>query len=145
MSPWFLIALISLPILEIALLIKLVGALGFILTALLLVAAASLGMYFLREQGLNTWMQTQQALARGELPARQMFESGLVGLGALLLIIPGVLTDVLALLCLVPPIRRRIADFLLTRHFGLKSEAGPERKGPITIEGEFRRDDRPGP
>lgn len=137
---WLLLALLSLPVLEIYLLIKLIGLLGFVFTLALLLSAAALGMFILRTQGFFTWMRVQQSLARGELPAREMVEGGILALGGLLLLIPGVLTDLGALLCLIPPIRRHLAQRILAH--GMSHHAGPGGSDSrAVIEGEFRRDD----
>lgn len=140
---WFLIALVGLPILEIYLLIKLFGALGFVLTLALLLGAAGLGMSLLRSQGLTTWLKVQNALARGELPAHEMLESGLVALGGLLLVLPGFASDILALICLIPATRKPLALYLLQHVTILQpgAPAGAAPEGPKTIEGEFRRED----
>lgn len=134
-----LLALLILPVLEIYLLIRLIGALGFVLTLALLLSAAAVGMALLRTQGLSTWMRVQEALARGESPAREVIESGLVAVGGLLLVIPGFVSDLLALCCLIPASRRRLAIFLLGRHPGMQPPAA-EADGRLTIEGEFRRE-----
>jgi UPF0716 protein FxsA len=137
---WFLLAVLSLPFLELYLLIKLFGALGFVLTLALLLGSAGLGMSLLRSQGLATWMRVQHALARGEVPAQEMLESGLVALGGLLLVVPGLISDILALFCLVPGSRRRIAQRLLERGYAAAPEAGGSG-GRLTIDGEFKREE----
>jgi UPF0716 protein FxsA len=136
---WLLVALLSLPILEIYLLIHLIGALGFVLTLVLLLSAAALGMSLLRSQGLSTWMRVQHALARGEMPAREMLESGLIGAGGLLLLIPGFLSDILALFCLIPATRQSLALYLLKNYVTVPPQA-TESGGRLTIDGEFKRD-----
>lgn len=138
---WLMLALLSLPILELYLLIKLIGVFGFLLTLALLLSTAAIGMSLLRTQGLSTWMRVQAALARGESPAREMIESGLVALGGLLLLIPGFISDLLALLCLLPASRRRLALFLLERHIGARPPTGNSGER-LTIEGEFRREEK---
>lgn len=137
---WLLLALLSLPVLEIYLLIKLIGLLGFLLTLALLLSAAAFGMFLLRTQGFSTWMRVQQALARGELPAQDMIESGLVAVGGLLLLIPGFLSDLFALPCLIPATRRQLAAYLLKNHIIMPRRTG-ESEGQLTIDGEFRRED----
>jgi UPF0716 protein FxsA len=137
---WLLLALLSLPILEIYLLIKLIGALGFVFTLALLLSAAALGMSLLRAQGLSTWMRVQQALARGELPALEMVESALVAVGGLLLLIPGFLSDIFALGCLIPATRHRLALYLLKNHLMMQPRP-PESGGRLTIDGEFKREE----
>jgi len=137
---WLLLALLSLPILEIYLLIKLIGSLGFFPTLFLLLGAAVLGTFLLRIQGWTTWFRVQQALARGELPAREMIEGGLIAAGGLLLLIPGFISDLLALLCLLPATRKRIAQRILES--GISQPPGrATRETRHTIEGEFKRED----
>jgi UPF0716 protein FxsA len=134
-----LFALLSLPILEIYVLVKLIGAFGFLLTLALLMSAAAVGMFLLRVQGFSTLLRVRQALARGELPAREMIESGLVATGGLLLLIPGLLSDILAFCCLIPATRRRLASYLLKKQ--VAAPAVRESRGRLIIEGEFTRED----
>lgn len=137
---WLLLALLSLPILEIYVLIKLIGSLGFLFTLVLLLGAAALGTSLLRIQGWTTWFRVQQALARGELPAREMIEGGLIAAGGLLLLIPGFISDVLALFCLLPVTRKRLAQRILES--GISHPPGKStREVRHTIEGEFKRED----
>ncbi|SMF96738.1 UPF0716 protein FxsA [Methylomagnum ishizawai] len=137
---WLLAAVVALPLLELYLLIKLFGALGFVTTVALLLGAASLGMSLLRSQGLSTWMNVQRALARGETPALEMLESGLVALGGLLLVIPGFLSDILGLACLIPASRKKLAGYLLQKFVVLPDGGTEPPQGPRVIEGEFKRE-----
>ncbi|MGZ8219854.1 FxsA family protein [Methylomagnum sp.] len=141
MGRWLLLAVLSLPVVEIYLLIKLMGALGFFLTLTLLLGAAALGMFLLRTQGFSTMTRVQQAMARGEVPAREMIESGLVALGGLLLLIPGFLSDIFALFCLVPVTRQRLALRILRDYVGLRPATGEPSQDRLTIEGEFKREE----
>jgi UPF0716 protein FxsA len=77
----------------------------------------------------------------GRVMGRQlMLDDMAMGLAGLLLIIPGIITDISALLVMVGPLRRRLARLL----FGPQPEEyAPERDeaGHVTIEGQFRRVD----
>jgi UPF0716 protein FxsA len=142
MMRWLLLALLTLPVLEIYLLIKLIGTLGIVTTLLLLISAALLGTYLLRTQGWTTWMRVQQSLARGELPAREMIEGSLIAAGGVLLLIPGFLSDILALLCLIPVTRKMMAERFLQGGFVWIQRKHPtDTPAPRTIEGEFKRDE----
>ena len=135
----FLAALAILPFLEILLLSRLIGQFGFLLTLGLLLITAVLGMRIIREQGMSALIRSQQSLARGELPTRDVVDSGIAVLGGVLLIIPGVLSDLLALPCLIPAIRTRLTERLIASRF-----SGPRGGEPVretVIEGEFRRED----
>lgn len=102
-----------------------------------LFGTAMAGVLLIRRQGLVTLRSVQLAQARGELPAFDLLESLLRFVGAVLLIVPGLISDVLGLLLLWRGARRRLARGVA---------AGMRRRrrdpdAPVTIEGEFR--DRP--
>jgi UPF0716 protein FxsA len=136
----FLIILAIFPFVEIALLIRLMGAIGFIPTLGLLLISATAGISVIRHQGLSALTSVQQALARGELPAREVANSGIATLGGLLLLIPGILSDILALPCLIPTLRLRLADRLIASRSIMPTSVNRSHEDTV-IEGEFRRDD----
>ncbi len=136
----FLIILAIFPFVEIALLIRLMGAIGFIPTLGLLLISATAGISVIRHQGLSALTRVQQALARGELPAREVANSGIATLGGLLLLIPGILSDILALPCLIPTLRLRLADRLIASRSIMPTSVNRSHEDTV-IEGEFRRDD----
>jgi UPF0716 protein FxsA len=75
----------------------------------------------------------------GKLPAPTLLQGGMGWFGALLLIIPGFLTDILGLVCLIPGIRRRLTHYFLTRSGAGEAGSGAPR-GPRIIEGDFTRE-----
>ena len=136
-----LVALLALPILELYLLIQIGGMIGFIPTLILLFGAAGLGTYLLQTQGWNTWMRLQQSLARGELPATELVNGAVIVAGGALLLLPGFLSDIVGLLCLIPLTRRVIAAWLVKSRLGLKNVATNSPNEPKVIEGEYKRED----
>lgn len=132
-----LLALLALPILEIYLLIQVGGMIGFLPTLALLFAAAGLGTWLLQTQGWTTWNRLQQSLARGELPAEELVNGAVIVAGGALLLLPGFLSDLAGLLCLLPATRRLIAAWLVRSR--LDAQGGG--KEPGVIEGEFKRED----
>jgi len=136
-----LLALLALPILEIYLLIQIGGLIGFLPTLLLLFGAAGLGTYLLQTQGWNTWMRLQQSLARGEIPANELVNGAVIVVGGALLLLPGFLSDVVGLFCLIPFTRRLIAAWVIKNRLGLRQATPPPTDEPKVIEGEFKRED----
>ena len=110
-----LVLLLLLPIVEIAVMIQVGTWIGAGPTVLLIVAAFFAGSLLLRRQGLATLRRAQETLDRGELPVGAVFEGFCVVAGAILLMIPGFLTDVLAILLLVPFLRDALGRWLLDR------------------------------
>lgn len=100
-------ALLVTAILEIAVLVGVTHLLGGVLwTVLLVLATSALGSVLLRREGIRAWRRFRDAVQQGRAPGEQVSD-GLVGLaGAVLLVIPGFLTDVAGLALLVPPVRR---------------------------------------
>ena len=135
-----LLLLAILPFIEIALLARVVGLIGFLPTLGLLLLAGSAGLAIIRQQGMTALLRAQQSMARGELPAQDIVNSGLIVLGGVLLIIPGVLSDLLALSCLLPALRARLANRLLATRFNVVN-TGQRSGGDSVIEGEYHRED----
>lgn len=111
-----LFTLLGLPLIEIALFIVVGQAIGVLPTLLGIVATAIIGALVLRWQGVAALREMQFRLQRGEVPARQMGDAMLIGLGGLLLLLPGYFTDLIGLLLLLPWTRELIYR-LLARNF----------------------------
>ncbi|EYF05820.1 FxsA family protein [Chondromyces apiculatus] len=102
--------LLAVPLIELWLLFVIGGAIGFWSTLGLVVGMALLGTALAKHEGRRVLGSWQSALATGQVPDEGITSGFLVLLGAVLLLIPGVLTDVVGLLLLIPPTRRRIAS-----------------------------------
>jgi UPF0716 protein FxsA len=98
----FFLLLIGLPLLELYILIKIGSYLGAFQTLALVIFSALLGLLLARIEGLRTLHQIRQSLAQGIVPAEEMLDSVLIFAGGVLFVIPGVLTDIVALVLLIP-------------------------------------------
>jgi UPF0716 protein FxsA len=110
-----LLLILLVPIAELALLIEIGSRLGTIPTLSLLLATGLLGAVLARRQGLAVLRRANEQMQRGELPAGPIADGLLILLAAGLLIAPGVLTDCLGFLLLVPAFRHRIKANLSSR------------------------------
>lgn len=135
----FLLLFIIVPIIEMYLLIQVGGIIGALPTIALVFLTAMLGLYLLRQQGLNTLLKAQQKMQQGAVPAAEMLEGLLLAVGGVLLLTPGFFTDVLGFFCLLPMSRKKIVQKLVQsprfsqQHF---YASGYSQQGDI-IEGEF--------
>lgn len=111
-----LLSVLALPLIEIALFIVIGQAIGLVPTLLGIVLTGVIGALVLRWQGVATLREMQFRMQRGEMPARQMGDAMLIGLGGLLLLLPGYFTDLVGLLLLLPWTRELIYR-LLARNF----------------------------
>ena len=106
---------ISLPMLELFLLLRLGQSLGWVATLWLVLVTGFLGGSLAHRQGFAVWRQIQETFARGQLPVLALMEGLMILVAGLVLITPGVLTDVLGFLLLVPILRRPLARRILNR------------------------------
>lgn len=104
-----------------------------------LLGAAMAGVWVIAHGGVTAIRRIQAAVQRGELPAAEVF-SGLINVFAgLLLILPGFVTDIIAISLLIAGggIRKRLGEKLSMQ----VAQARPDLKQPVTLDGEFRRKD----
>ena len=101
---WLLIGLVGWPLIEIALFVTVGGAIGLWPTLAIVVGTGVLGVSILRGRGMRSFGQLRQTVT---MQPRQPLGEGLVTMGAaVLLVLPGFLTDALGLLLLIPPVQR---------------------------------------
>ena len=105
MNPFFLL-FIGLPALEIFLLIKIGGQVGALNTVALIFLTAIIGIYFAKLQGIQTLKSGMVNLYQNKMPVYEMMSGASIAVAALLLIIPGFLTDLIGFLLLVPFTRK---------------------------------------
>lgn len=115
MAFFLLLAFIGMPILEIAVLLKVGGLIGLVPTLALVVLTAVIGTLMLRAQGLSTFNRARASLDRGEPPVREVFDGACLLVGGALLLTPGFVTDTLGFLLLLPPVRGGLLN-ALKRH-----------------------------
>lgn len=142
-----LFAFIVVPIIEIALLIHVGGLIGTWPTVGLVILTAVVGTALFRAQGFNILMRTQEVMARGEFPAKELFDGICVLIAGVLLLTPGFVTDALGLCLLVPGLRVWVGRalwymVLKSGHFqmhvgGEYYEAGRNSSRDKVIEGEY--------
>jgi UPF0716 protein FxsA len=110
-----LAALIAVPLLEIALFIKVGGWIGVGPTLALIVLSAVIGAWMIRWQGISVMLRAQRELAEGTLPVLGAFEGLCLAIAGVLLLTPGFFTDVVGALLLVPAVRRMLYRYLRHR------------------------------
>ncbi|MBM4202469.1 MAG: FxsA family protein [Gammaproteobacteria bacterium] len=138
-SRYTLWILLGLPLLELYLIAKLATVFGFVSVLLWVIVSGTIGLRILQSRSWSIWSRVQQAVAAGQSPGRELLDSAFVIAAGVLLIVPGFITDGLALLCLVPQSRAWIARSLESRYAGMRRSPGDD--GPRTIDGEYRREE----
>ncbi|AWW34137.1 FxsA family protein [Mannheimia varigena] len=98
---------------EISLLVSIGSEIGVLPTILLLVAISFLGLWFVKLRGVYTLYSIKQDLSQGKMPTEAVSNSIMFVLAGILLIIPGFLSDILAILCVLPFSRKLIQTFVI--------------------------------
>ena len=122
--------IICIPLIEIYLLIKVGGMIGAFNTIFLIFFTAITGVYFARLAGLNAIRSGFNQLIKNEIPIYEIISGAALAFAALLLILPGFLTDLIGFLLIIPITRK---FFISSISFKLKNKKINNSKD--TIEG----------
>lgn len=142
----FLVVFVGAPLVELYLLIQVGSVIGALPTIALSLFTAALGGLLVRMQGFGVLFRVQTALGRRELPALELIEGALLLLAGLALLLPGLITDAVGFLLLVPPLRRWLIVRWLKTRGTLRPAPGPapgdsETRSDRILEGDYRRED----
>ena len=100
--------IIVLPILEIALMIKIGEQIGALNTILMIMLTAAVGIFYARIEGLNTLKSGLLNIYRNKIPFYEIISSASIAIATIFLILPGFITDAIGFLLLFPFTRRLI-------------------------------------
>jgi UPF0716 protein FxsA len=124
--------IISIPAIEIYLMIKVGGAIGALNTILLIFFTAITGVYFAKLAGLSTLRSGLGQIVKNEIPIYEIISGAALAFAALLLIIPGFLTDMLGFLLIIPVTRKFFIKLISSK---FKKEENKKFKKEDIIEG----------
>ena len=125
-----LLAVILVPIIEIYLLIKIGSQIGALITILLIFATAIVGVYYAKYEGINILKSGFIQLSKNQAPTYEMISGAAIAFAALLLIIPGFITDILGFF-LIFPVSRKVFFSFFEKKFSNKQQRNN------FIDGEF--------
>ena len=126
-----LLLIILIPVVEIYLLIKIGSQIGAITTIMLIFTTAIVGIYYAKYEGLNTLRSGFLQLSKNEAPAYEVISGAAIAFAALLLIIPGFMTDIIGFFIIFPITRKFIFNLLSKKFTKFKT------KKNNFIDGEF--------
>ena len=125
-------SLIFIPVIEIYLFIKIGSKIGAIFTIFLILTTAVVGIYYAKYEGLNTLKSGFMQLSKNQAPAFEVVSGAAIAFGAILLIVPGFMTDLFGFLLIFPVSRRIIFNKFLINFSNDK-----KTKKNNFIDGEF--------
>jgi UPF0716 protein FxsA len=137
--------LLLIPLLDMLLLVVLSGMLGWQLIVLLVVLTALVGMFLVRAEGRHTLAKIQRKAARGEAPTDELLDGALLLIAGAFLLTPGLVTDGLGFLLVLPftryPIRVAVKKWVVVPYADAKSRGFVT--GNVYVSG-FPNEDAPG-
>ena len=142
---------IVIPLIELAVIIKVGSLIGVFPTIALLILSAIVGISLVRREGLSTLMRAKQRSDAGESPEVEALESIIIALSGCLMVLPGFITDIIGICGLIPPLRRLLVHRIKKRvhihtsgktYEGYRADEPSASKKPHVIEGEFERKDK---
>ena len=118
-----LLLLISIPLIEIYLFIKIGSYIGAFNTVSLILITAIVGIIYARYEGFNTLRSGISQLIKNEIPVYEIISGAALAFAALLLILPGFATDLMGLILIFPPTRK-----LILKNFSKKYTSKNQKK-----------------
>ncbi len=143
---WVFLALLIVPMVEIAVIIAVGRTIGGWPTFALLLLESLLGAVIVKREGGRAWSALREALRSGHMPSRQLADAALVLVGGTLLLTPGFVTDAVGFFVILPftrPITRRWLEAAVARR--LLGPFGDWPSGPAAGGGEGTTPRRDGP
>jgi UPF0716 protein FxsA len=112
---YLLLLFILVPLIELAVLIRLYHATNLLTTLAIVILTGVLGAALARRQGFEAWQRIQSQLSQGKPPASELLDGLLILIAGVLLVTPGILTDVVGFSLLVPSVRALLRGRLARR------------------------------
>ena len=129
-----LILILSIPLIEIYLFIKIGSSIGAFNTISLILLTAIIGVAYARYEGFNTLRSGMSQLVKNEVPIYEIVSGAALTFAAVLLIIPGFATDFFGLLLIIPVTRKLIFNGF-SKRFNKQNNTNEKKD---FIEGEYK-------
>ncbi len=139
---WLFLIFIAVPLIEIALFIKVGGILGLWYTLGVVVATAFLGTWLVRTQGIAAMNQVRGSFSQMQDPSEPLANGAMILFAGALLLTPGFFTDAIGFLLLFPPFRAAAFKYVRSRvtvqSFSMGTAPPPHKNPPSdVIDGEY--------
>lgn len=134
-----LLLLTVVPFVELAILLRLADATGWMTTLGIVIVTGVVGAWLARREGLRTLLTIQSELSTGRMPAMSVVEGMMILVAGALLVTPGILTDTVGFALLIPPVRRWVARRVAKAFRGRVVVMHPPGQEPfVDVPGEGR-------
>lgn len=135
-----LLLILSLPIVELAILIDIGAEIGALSTVGLCLLTAAVGLSIVRHQGMKVFQDMQAATRKGDTIGASLVHGFFLAIAGVFLFIPGFMTDFVGALLLIPPIRLGLGKLGMAQFVVQRGSKRPHQT--IIIEGEYWEETR---
>jgi UPF0716 protein FxsA len=139
----FLLALFMVPYLEFLVFAEVADEIGGFSAILLTIFTAFLGIYIIRQEGIQVLTNLKNTVDRGESPVQELIHGFFLAVAGFFFLLPGFITDSIAILLAIGPIRAMLGSFMVRA--GKRSQQSRPKSsfsGGIIIDGEFEESDK---
>lgn len=109
----YLVLLMALPVIEITVLLLSGHLIGVWFTLVLVVIAGAVGVWLAKRQGLDIWRKAQEQMSYGSVPGNEIIDGMCILIGGVFLVIPGLISDFIAMIFLLPFTRKWLKPFVM--------------------------------
>lgn len=143
----FIPLFIIIPLVELAILIQIGRWIGVWDTIWLCIITAIAGGFLVQSEGLRVWLKLQAELTQGKMPTDQLIDGVLILTGGIMLLAPGIITDLIGLTLLLPFTRFLYRRWLKNkfekkiRFVGQSGYYGQRKKAEVKVIEEIMNED----
>lgn len=108
-------AIVVVPLVELYFIIQVGQQIGALPTIALLIMISAVGTSVAKREGIRVWRDFSSAVARGEIPSREIAHGVCILVAGVFLLAPGFVSDIIGLVLLFPPTRAAVVSMVLAR------------------------------
>jgi len=142
----FLITLFAVPYLEFLVFVEVADEIGGLSALALTLFTAVLGIYIIRQEGIQVLRNLKNTVDRGESPVSELIHGFFLAIAGFFFLLPGFITDIIAVLLAIAPVRAMLGNMMVDA--GKRNHASQPKStfsSGIIIDGEFEEADETPP
>ena len=142
----FLVAIIAVPYLEFLVFVEVANEIGGVTALALTILTAILGIFIIRQEGIEVLKNLKNTVDRGESPVSELIHGFFLAIAGFFFLLPGFITDTIAVLLAIAPVRAMLGKMLINAgHHSYQNRPRSSFRGGIIIDGEFEETDENAP
>ncbi len=134
--------IITIPYLEFLVFMKVGNEIGGFSALMLTILTAFLGIYIIRQEGIQVLGKLKETIERGESPVSEIIHGFFLAIAGFFFLLPGFITDSIAVLLAIGPIRTMLGNMMMnSKIYHNRRDSHSSFSSGITIDGDFKETD----